>query len=77
MTVVLFNHSRVGVPKVLSHDEERHARHGGETGPRVTQAVEADWRSDLLARPAASVIGRVCSDLRQSRPLFKKINSSV
>jgi hypothetical protein len=44
MTVVFFNHSRVGVPKVLGHDEERHARHDGKTGPRVTQAVEADWR---------------------------------
>jgi hypothetical protein len=31
MTVVLFNHLGVGVPKVLGHDEERHACLDGKT----------------------------------------------
>jgi hypothetical protein len=51
--------------------------------PAMTARLAHVWRKPwkpitglILARPMASAGGRACSDLRQSRPLFKKINSS-
>jgi hypothetical protein len=42
MTVVVLDHPRILVPKVLRHDQQRHSGHHGQRCPGVAQDVEAD-----------------------------------
>lgn len=47
MTVMFFNHARVGMPQVLGHYEEGYAVHGGKICPSVAQRMEINGRVDL------------------------------
>src|SRR5262245_66222977 len=54
MPVVLLDHPRIGMPKVLSHHQQRHAVHHCVRSPRVAEDMEADRGLDLGARTRVS-----------------------
>src|SRR5690348_528584 len=47
MTVMLFDHARLRLPKVLHDNQKRHAAHDGLRRPGVSQPVETCWRIDV------------------------------
>src|SRR5262245_44025132 len=49
MPVVLLDHARAAMAKVLGDDEQRDASHHRQARPRMAQTMEADGRIDLGA----------------------------